>query len=474
MKKIGFVAGASFLAGAIFFALTFGFIQKNSTEAPKIKQTEAYAEVVKSVGLNFAPLVKKVKPAVVKVTSEAIRERRRSAFGDDFFDRFFNSPRRSEKVSGIGSGFLISKDGYIVTNNHVVKGAIKVTITTFDEKKYIAKIIGTDPKTDLALLKIKGKDHPFITLGDSDAVEIGEWVLAIGNPFGQDLTVTAGIISAKERRIGATTYEDYLQTDAAINRGNSGGPLINMDGKVIGINSVIIAPTGGSVGIGFAISSNMAKKVIGDIKTKGRVVRGWLGISIRQLSKDEAKQFDYPMEGLLVQNVENNSPAQKAGLKRNDFIIKLNGDRIKSGSDLSLRIANLNPGDIIKLALYRGEKLLNVSVKIGEAPDTMKFKSSGEDGRTIDLGMILVDNSRSLARELELRTTKGVVVQKASGIASKNGIKPYDVILGVNRTEITSVDQFRNILSTKKPGSYVFLYINRFGQESYLKFILPK
>ena len=247
-----------------------------------------------------------------------------------------------------------------------------------------------------------------------------------------------------------------------------------MDGKVIGINSVIIAPTGGSVGIGFAISSNMAKKVIGDIKTKGRVVRGWLGISIRQLSKDEAKQFDYPMEGLLVQNVENNSPAQKAGLKRNDFIIKLNDDRIKSGSDLSLKIANLNPGDIIKLALYRGEKLLNVSVKIGEAPDTMKLKSSGEDGRTIDLGMILVDNSRSLARELELRTTKGVVVQKASGIASKNGIKPYDVILGVNRTEITSVDQFRNILSTKKPGSYVFLYINRFGQESYLKFILPK
>ncbi|MCK4889751.1 MAG: PDZ domain-containing protein, partial [Candidatus Aminicenantes bacterium] len=290
----------------------------------------------------------------------------------------------------------------------------------------------------------------------------------------QDLTVTAGIISAKERRIGATTYEDYLQTDAAINRGNSGGPLINMDGKVVGINSVIIAPTGGSVGIGFAISSNMAKKVIGDIKTKGRVVRGWLGISIRQLSKDEAKQFDYPMEGLLVQNVENNSPAQKAGLKRNDFIIKLNGDRIKSGSDLSLKIANLNPGDIIKLALYRGEKLLNVSVKIGEAPDTMKFKSSGEDGRTIDLGMILVGNSRSLARELELRTTKGVVVQKASGIASKNGIKPYDVILGVNRTEITSVDQFRNILSTKKPGSYVFLYINRFGQESYLNFILPK
>jgi len=474
MKKIGLVAGASFLAGAIFFALTFGFIQKNSTESLKIKQIEAYADGVKSGGPNFAPLVKKVKPTVVKVISESIRQRRRSAFGDDFFDRFFNSPRRSEKVSGVGSGFLISKDGYIVTNNHVVKGAIKVTVTTFDEKEYLAKIIGTDPKTDLALLKIKGKDHPFIALGDSDAVEIGEWVLAIGNPFGQDLTVTSGIISAKGRRIGTTDYEDYLQTDAAINRGNSGGPLINMDGKVVGINSVIIAPAGGSVGIGFAISSNIAKKVIGDIRTKGRVVRGWLGISIKQLNKEEAKQFDYPMEGLLVQNVEDSSPAQKAGLKRNDFIIKLNSDRIKSGSDLSLKIANLDPGNIIKLTLYRGEKLINVSIKIGEAPDTLKFRSSGEDGRTIDLGMILVDNSRSLASELELRTTRGIVVQKASGIASKNGIKPYDVILGVNRTEIASVDQFRKILSTKKQGSYVFLYINRFGQESYLKFILPE
>lgn len=474
MKKIGFVAGASFLAGAIFFALTFGFMQKDSAEAPQIKQTEAYADTIKTEGLNFAPLVKKVKPTVVKVVSESIRERRRSVFGDDFFDRFFNSPRRNEKVSGVGSGFIISKDGLIITNNHVVKGALKVTITTYDEKEYVAKIIGTDSKTDLALLKIKGKNHPFISLGDSDAIEIGEWVLAIGNPLGQDLTVTAGIISAKGRRIGATDYEDYLQTDASINRGNSGGPLINTIGKVIGINSVIIAPSGGSVGIGFAIPSNMAKKVIGDIKSKGRVIRGWLGVSIRELNKDEAKQFDYPMQGLLISQVDENSPAQEAGLKRNDFIIKLNDGRIKSGSDLRLKIANSNPGDVVSLTIFRGEKQLNIKIKIGEAPDTLKFKSSGDDGRTIDMGMILVDNSRSLARELELRTTRGIVVQKASGIASRNGIKPYDVILGVNRTEITSVDQFRKVMSEKTAGSYVFLYINRFGQESYLKFTLPK
>ncbi len=474
MKKIGFVAGASFLAGAIFFALTFGYLQKDSVDVPQIKQAKVYAENTQRVGLNFAPLVKRVKPAVVKVESEAIRESRRSMFGDDFFDRFFNSPRRNEKVSGVGSGFLISKDGYIITNNHVVKGAIKITIHTFDEKKYVAKVIGTDSKSDLALLKIKGKDHPYIELGDSDAVEIGEWVLAIGNPFGQDLSVTSGIISAKDRRIGATDYEDYLQTDAAINRGNSGGPLINMDGKVVGINSVIIAPAGGSVGIGFAISSSMAKKVIGDLRSKGRVIRGWLGVSIRQLDKEEAKQFEYPMEGLLIGQVENDSPAEKAGLKRNDFIIKMNGSPMVKGDDLRLKIANSNPGDTIKLTIYRGDKLLNINVKIGEAPDTMKFRSSGDDGRTIDLGMVLVENSRSLARELELRTTRGIVVQKSSGVAKQNGIKPFDVIMGINRTEITSVDQFRKIISGKEPGSYVFLYVNRFGQEFYIKFILPE
>jgi len=474
MKKMGFVAGASFLAGAIFFALTFGFFQQDISEVPQIKQAEVYAETTQSVGLNFAPLVKKVKPAVVKVESEAIRQRRRSVFGDDFFDRFFNSPRRNERVSGVGSGFLISKDGYIITNNHVVKGAIKVTITTFDEKKYPAKVIGTDEKTDLALLKIKGRNHPFIRLGDSSAVEIGEWVLAIGNPFGQDLSVTSGIISGKERRIGATDYEDYLQTDAAINRGNSGGPLINMDGRVVGINSVIIAPAGGSVGIGFAISANMAKKVIGDLRTKGRVVRGWLGISIQQLGKDEAKQFDYPVAGLLIGSVEKDSPAYQAGLKRNDFIIELNGDRIRKGADLRLKIANLSPGDMVKLTIYRGDKKMDVPVKIGEAPDTLKYRSSGEDGRTIDLGMVLVDNSRALARELELRTSRGIVVQKASGVASQNRIKPFDVILGVNRTEINSVEQFRKIISEKEQGSYVFLYINRFGQEFYAKFVLPE
>lgn len=472
MKKSGFIAGISFVAGAVFFALTFGFIQKTGTNNI-IKPAVVKAETINYKGINFAPLVKKVRPAVVKVTSESIRQRQ-SVFGDPFFDRFFNSPRNSEKISGVGSGFIVSSNGYIITNNHVVKNAIKVTVNTMDRKKYTAKIIGTDPKTDLALIKIKGNDFPFIELGDSMKSNVGEWVLAIGNPFNQNLTVTAGIISAKGRQIGATAYEDYIQTDAAINRGNSGGPLINMLGKVIGINSIIIAPSGGNVGIGFAIPSNMAKKVISDLKTKGRVIRGWLGISIQEFSQKEAEQFDYPVSGLLIPKVEKNSPAAKAGLKRNDFIIKLNGKRIKSGNDLRIKIADSNPGDIIRLTIYRGDKKMDVKVKVGEAPDTLKFRTRGTDGKTVDLGMVLTKNSVSIAREYELRTSSGIVVQKAEGIAKKNGIKPFDVILGINRAEISSVNQFRRILSKKEPGSFVYLYINRLGQEFYLKFYLPK
>ena len=478
MRKIGFIAGLSFLAGAIFFALTFGYFQKSENNKTVLTPDVVQAETINVPGTNFAPLVKKVRPAVVKVMSESLRQRGR-AFGDEFFDRFFETPRRGpERVQGLGSGFLISSDGYIITNNHVVKKAVKVRIITFDKKEYKAKIIGTDPKTDLALLKITAKNLPFITLGDSNQVEVGEWVLAIGNPFYQDLSVTAGIVSAKGRELstGITQYEDYIQTDAAINRGNSGGPLINMKGKVIGINSVIIAPSGGNVGIGFAIPSNMAKKVVGDLKTKGRVVRGWFGISIQALSESDAKEFDYPEAGIIIVKVEDNSPAKKAGLKRNDFIVKINGKPTKSRADLIREIADSSPGDIMELTLYRGSKKLRIKVEVGEEPETMKYKLRGENGRSLDLGMVLVKNSRSLAREYELTTSRGILVKevKRGGAASRNEIKPGDIIIAVGRTEIESVAQFREIISKKEPGTNIFLYINRFGQAFYRKFRLPE
>ncbi|MCP5054636.1 MAG: trypsin-like serine protease [bacterium] len=270
MKKIGMIAGISFMAGVLFFALAFGYFQDNGVGSPVLSLPVVEAETSApprpiGQGFSFAPVVKKVRAGVVKVTSETIVRRRR--FNDNFLDRFFNVPRsnrgRRERVSGTGSGFFISSDGYILTNNHVVENAVKITVTDINNKEYTAKKIGADPRTDLALLKIKGKEYPFIELGDSDRLEVGEWVLAIGNPLGQDLSVTSGIVSAKGRELRslATDFQNFIQTDAAINQGNSGGPMINMEGKAVGINSAILSTSGGNIGIGYAGGKGGIEKV---------------------------------------------------------------------------------------------------------------------------------------------------------------------------------------------------------------------
>ncbi|MCU0276956.1 MAG: Do family serine endopeptidase [Acidobacteria bacterium] len=479
MKKIGLIAGASFLAGAVFFALSFGFLQDNVNQEPVIAPQVAHAETLAPaaaavVPYSFVSIVRKVKPAVVKVVSEAVVERR-SMFGDDFFDQFFNAPRRQEKRSGSGSGFFISADGYILTNNHVVQDAVKVKIFDIDKKEYTAKIIGTDPKTDLALLKVSAQNVPFIPLGDSSSIEVGEWVLAIGNPFNQDLTVTSGIISAKGRQLGMAQYEDFLQTDAAINMGNSGGPLINMKGEAIGINSTILTPSAGSIGIGFAIPTNMAKKVVADLKTKGKVVRGWFGIQIGDISESDAKDLDLQSGGVLVQRVEENSPAQKAGLKRYDLITAINGRMVKSAADLQMEIANSAPGDEISVTIFRGKDKQVLKVKVSEAPDSVRERAA-EESRDLNLGMTLVKNTPALAREYELKTSKGLVVEdvERGGTAAQNGMRPGDVILAVNRTEVSSVEQFKRLLAGRRPGSMVLLLINRDGDEVYLRFALPE
>jgi serine protease Do len=478
MKKTGIIAGISFTAGAVFFALFFGYLQEINPVQPQLSPQVAYAETMntKGGGLNFAPLVKKVRPAVVKVLSISKRDQGRGV-GDEWLDKFFDFSPRDDKIPGVGSGFFISSDGYIITNNHVVENAIKVRIKTIEEKEYTARIIGTDPRTDLALLKIEAKNVSFIGLGDSNKVEVGEWVLAIGNPLDQDLTVTAGIISAKGRQLGVADYEDFLQTDAAINRGNSGGPLIDMDGKVIGINSIILAPGGGNIGIGFAIPSSIAEKVVRDLKSKGRVVRGYLGISIQALSESEAKDFDLPAAaGILVIKVEEDSPAAKAGLKKYDYIIAVNGKSVKNSTQLSMTIAELNPGETVTLTIYRGKQKKDITVKVGEAPDTMKFITRGEQSRAFDLGMVLVENSLRLAKEYDLKTSKGILVKQVErrGTAEKNDIRELDVILEADRESLESVDQLRIIISGKKPGSSLLLYINRDGREGMIKFKLPE
>lgn len=479
MKKTGLIAGLSFLAGAVFFALGFGFLRQSGPDRFELSQDVARAENLPAVssGPNFVPIVRKVKPAVVQVIAESIVESQ-PYFGDDFFDQFFNMPRRRQRQAGVGSGFFISSDGFILTNNHVVADSVKIRVTTVEEKEYTARIVGTDPKTDLALIKIDIKDAPFIDLGDSDRVDVGEWVLAIGNPLNQKFTVTAGIISAEHRELGFSNenLEDFLQTDAAINQGNSGGPLINMRGEAIGINSNILTPNSGNIGIGFAIPSNLAKKVVKDLKTKGKVTRGWFGISMQYINEKQAKELDQPASGAMVMSVEENSPAQRAGLQRYDLIVEVNGKPLKSGTDLRKEIAMVNPGDTVEVTLFRNSKKMSIKVRVGEAPQNSKIRGGEGDSRSLDLGMILEKNTPAMARELELKTREGIVVTRVTrgGMAAEQGIRQGDVILEVNRTPITSVEQFERLMSQKQPGTAVLFLVNRYGDEQLLRFYIPE
>ncbi len=488
MKKKILIYLICFLSGAFVFALASPLFQPAPDQEFQVPADSAVVtSTAGSAGkspFDFVPLVKRVKPAVVKVKSEAIVETGSSMFGDDFFrddffDRFFGyrNPRKKQKVSGVGSGFFISDDGYILTNHHVVKNAIKIRVVDIDNNEYTAKKVGVDPRTDLALLKIKKSGTPYIKLGNSNRVEVGEWVLAIGNPLGQDLTVTSGIISAKGRELRGleVDYQNFIQTDAPINQGNSGGPLVNLAGEAIGINTVIISPSGGNVGIGFAIPSNMASKVINDLKEKGEVTRGYLGVLISDVSESEAEDFDLPKGGVLVAKVEPDTPAQKSGLKRYDLIVEVNGIPVKTAMELKSSIANSDPGDILKLKILRGDKEVLVKVKVEEAPDTEKIRAESSFDDTIDLGMILRNNTPAYARKHELKTSKGIVVTTVNrgSIASENGIKPGDVILAVNRREIEDVDDFRRIMGEKKEGSRFLLFIDRYGSQLIMRFKIP-
>lgn len=491
MKKIIFATLIGFLVGLATLGLTRFLDTPRSESMPAetsetfgIKATPVLAATdnLPAQGMGFAPIVRKVKPAVVKVSTQVLTEQGRSPFtGDDLFDRFFGRPQRREPAVGLGSGFFISADGYIITNHHVVENAIKITIETIDKKTYKAKKIGEDPKTDLALLKIEGTGHPFLEMGDAEKAEVGEWVLAIGNPLNQDLTVTSGIISAKGRFMNqlyqsGLQYQDFLQTDAAINQGNSGGPLINMQGQVIGINSVIVSNSGGSIGLGFAITSNLATRVISDLKTLGRVVRGYLGVSIEEIDEEKAKDYELKSTGILITLIEKNSPAEKGGLKKMDLITSLDGEPVKAYSTLQKKVGSLKPGDKLTVGIIRDDKPMSLSVVVGESPESVTIRSENEDGQSVDLGMVVVDNNKREADQRNLNVSEGIVVTRIdrNGPAAQQGLRVNDVILGINRTVIKSVSQFRELMESMSPGRRIVIYVDREGQELALRFVIPK
>lgn len=397
----------------------------------------------------------------------------------DQFERFFGpQPNQQRKMSALGSGFVITPDGYIVTNNHVIQGADKVMVKFQDEdKEYEAEVIGRDPETDLAVVKVKArKELPYLEFGNSDNAKVGEWVVAIGNPYGHSYTVTAGIISAKHRFLGAGPFDNFLQTDASINPGNSGGPLLNLDGEVIGINTAIDPR---AQNIGFAIPSNLASKVIDQLKQGKSVKRGWLGVTIQPVSENDAKALGLGKPyGALINSVVKDQPADKAGLRQGDVIIGVNGETVESNSDLLRKIANMPPGHKAKLTLWRSGKEITRTVTLGErGENTMASAKPGQTKPATELGMTLrpVTNDRE-AQALGLNEPKGLLVTGVipDSVAGAEGIRQGDVIIQANQTDVNSVAELKSQIDRARKRGAILLLVKRQGQNSFIALPLEK
>ncbi|HAR98391.1 MAG TPA: peptidase [Syntrophus sp. (in: bacteria)] len=422
---------------------------------------------------SFADLAERVKPAVVNIsTSKTVRTgpfrmpMDRGIWGDEFFERFFGDmPRREFKQRSLGSGFIISHDGYIFTNNHVVEQADKILVKLSNGREYEARIIGKDVKTDLALIKIKPNDSlPVVEIGDSESVRVGEWVIAIGNPFGLEQTVTAGIVSAKGRVIGAGPYDNFIQTDASINPGNSGGPLFNMEGKVVGINTAIVAQ---GQGIGFAIPIAMAKTILPDLKSKGKVTRAWLGVSVQDLDETMARSLHREDQaGALIADVFRGDPADKAGLKPGDIVTQVNGKPIKDSHELLMIISTLHVGDRVNVTFVRDGRERTVPVVAAERKDRADWISTRNPAE--GLGMEVQEITPDIAKYLGVPKKSGVVVVEVEpgSPADEVGIQPQDIILKVNNVRVASMKDYVRELS-RKTGKNSLLFLIKRGKATF-------
>ncbi|HEY3101653.1 MAG TPA: DegQ family serine endoprotease [Methylomirabilota bacterium] len=418
---------------------------------------------------NWAEIARLVKPAVVNVSTKRQPEPTPMS-GDDFFKPFFgDQPRRP--VRSLGSGFVINSTGYVVTNNHVVDGASEVRVKLSDGRDVLAKVAGRDPKTDLALLKVEATGLPVIPLGDSAQLQVGEPVMAIGNPFGLEQTVTTGIVSATGRVIGEGPYDDFIQTDASINPGNSGGPLINSRGQVVGINTAIFSQSGGSVGIGFAIPVNLAKGVVTQLAESGHVVRGWLGVEIQPITPELAKGFNLSQPaGALVASVVDGSPAKEAGVKPGDVITEFDGRKVGRAEDLPRAVADTTIGREVVLGLVRDGKPTTVKAVIGELQDHPAVAAAGSPSVRPTLGVAVQPFDPTLARELGLKETRGVVVREVrdGSPAATAGVRPGDVISEVDRHQIAGSEDLRQALQRHDKRAPLLLTVHRGEQQMYV------
>jgi serine protease Do len=430
---------------------------------------------------DFTELAEKQGPSVVNISVTQVVQGNGNPFGgfqdDEQFNELFRrfglpvpggprgqAPQQEFKSQSLGSGFIISADGYILTNAHVINAADEVIVKLSDRREFKAKIIGSDRRTDVALLKIDASGLPKVSIGDPNKLKVGEWVSAIGSPFGLENTMTAGIVSAKGRALPQENFVPFIQTDVAINPGNSGGPLFNLKGEVVGINSQIYSRSGGSMGLSFAIPIDVAMEVSNQIKAGGKISRGWLGVSIQEITKDLAESFGMKnTNGALVAGVEKGGPAEKGGLVAGDVILRFDSKPINSSSDLPRAVGGVKPGKTVSVEVLRKGGLKTLSVSVGEAPndkDEANVLNKGNDKPEVNrIGLVL--NELSAQQKKKLNGKNGLLVLDAQGASAAAGVRRGDIVLGINNTEVTNVEQFAKTLAAISNGKTVAVLVLR-------------
>jgi serine protease Do len=489
-SRISVIAG-SFLLGGIVIGLMFS-LRMDWVSPANSASRETNTPAVPLSGPpgqpGFVPVVKAAMPAVVNISTTRVvhgrnRQQMSPLFNDPFFRQFFGDDfsrqfqvPRDQHENSLGSGVIVDSSGYIVTNNHVVEKADEIKVLLGDKREFIGKVVGTDPKSDIAVIRIKATGLPVIPWGDSDRLEVGEYVLAMGNPFGLNQTVTMGIVSAVGRaNVGIAAYEDFIQTDAAINPGNSGGALVNARGELVGINTAIFSRSGGYMGVGFAVPSNMVHKVMQSLIDKGKVVRGWLGVSIQDLTPELAKSFGVSdAKGALVGEVVKDSPADKAGFRAGDVIVRLNGKTIDSPATLRNQVAELPVGRKVQVQAVRDRKPVDLDVIIAEQPASLAQSGDGQEGESDTgaafAGLEVQELTADIAQQLGLPAASGGVlvsgVDPASTAAS--GVRRGDVITEINRLPIRTVGDYNRAVAKLRKKENILLLVNRRGGKLFI------
>jgi len=486
LRTAGIIAGAAAVFAFLFGAIIVTSIPALTNRSEAQTETQLPIPLVTSEDTSpFTHIAEAVSPSVVNIAAE--KKVRRSVPGfewyfegpfEDFFRDFFrDAPQYEGRAQTLGSGFIISTDGYLVTNYHVIKDASDIIVKMANKKEYKGDevtVVGTDPRTDVALLKIESSENfPALAFGNSDDVRVGDWAIAIGNPFHLEGTVTVGVISATGRSDitlpEGPDYQSFLQTDAAINFGNSGGPLVNIRGEVIGINSAITSPSGGNVGIGFAIPANLAKDVIDELKETGKVTRGYLGVYLQDISDDLKDALDLPsLEGVLISEVAPNTPADKAGVQSGDVVVEYDGKRVTDRQSFKIQVAATPVGETVSMKVIRDGKGKTLRVTIEEYPDELSRAEEREDKS--ELGLRVVSVTDAQAQRFKLEVTRGVVVINvdADSPAADAGVRIGDVILSIGKTEIGNVDDYRTAIAALEDGKAVILHIQRGERKLYI------